>query len=93
MDESPDAPLTVTVYPGADGSFTWYEDAGDGYGYEQGQWARVALSWQDDCRTLTLSKRQGCFPGMEKERRLRIAMCGRPAVSVVYTGEELRVGL
>jgi len=34
---SPDRSLTVKVYPGSDGSFTLYDDAGTGLGYMKGQ--------------------------------------------------------
>ena len=93
VDEKTEEPMTVTVYPGADGAFIWYEDAGDGYGCEQGEWARVTLSWQNESRTMTLSQRRGSFPGMEKERKMRLAVCGGEPVSIVYTGEETRVRL
>ena len=33
---------------GADGRFTLYNDAGDGYGYERGEYATVTYEWHDD---------------------------------------------
>lgn len=41
-------PLTLYVYGGADGRFTLYNDAGDGYGYERGEYATVTYEWHDD---------------------------------------------
>lgn len=35
----PDAELEIRVYTGADARFVLYDDAGEGYGYEQGQYA------------------------------------------------------
>ncbi|MCR4584148.1 MAG: glycoside hydrolase family 31 protein [Lachnospiraceae bacterium] len=35
------------IYPGADGSFTMYEDAGDGYGYEKGEYSLTEYRWDD----------------------------------------------
>ena len=29
-------PLEIRIYPGYDGTYAYYEDAGDGYGYETG---------------------------------------------------------
>ncbi|MBQ2462712.1 MAG: DUF5110 domain-containing protein, partial [Clostridia bacterium] len=52
VDENRNAPLTVNVYPGADGSFTWYDDAGDGYGYEEGECAVTTLTWDDAASTV-----------------------------------------
>ena len=92
-DELPDAPLTVTVYPGADGAFTWYDDAGDGYGCERDEWARVRFAWQDDRRTLSVSAREGGFPGMQKERKLLIRLTGGAEKEVLYTGDELQIPL
>lgn len=40
-------PLTICVYGGADGHFTLYNDAGDGYGYERGEYAAVTYTWHD----------------------------------------------
>lgn len=37
----------IRVYPGADGKFVYYTDAGDGYGYEKGEYECVTLSWDD----------------------------------------------
>lgn len=37
--------ITLTVYDGADGSFMLYEDAGDGYGYELGQYSITEIEW------------------------------------------------
>lgn len=35
------------IYPGADGEFVLYEDAGDGYGYEKGEFSLVKFIWND----------------------------------------------
>lgn len=39
--------LTVKIYPGKDGSFVLYEDAGDGFGYETGEFALTTLYWNE----------------------------------------------
>jgi alpha-D-xyloside xylohydrolase len=73
-DEVPDNPLEVRVYPGSDGKFTLYEDAGDGYAYERGECATIHMTWDDSARTLTIGDRRGSFPGMLMERKLRIVV-------------------
>ena len=93
MDEQPCPPLTVTVYSGADGTFIWYDDAGDGYGYEQGECARVTLTWHDRERMLTLSAREGSWPGMAKETELFVRLAGGESVRAVYDGRPLSVSL
>ena len=91
--EAVNPPLTVTVYPGADGGFTWYEDAGDGYGYERGEYARVRLTWRDADRELILSGREGRWPGVPEEKEIRIALVGDPERVIHYTGDEIRIRL
>ncbi len=39
--------IEVLVYPGRDTIFKLYEDAGDGYGYEQGEYCVITLVWED----------------------------------------------
>lgn len=93
VSETVQEPATVTVYPGADGAFTWYEDAGEGSGYEQGQWTRVRMRWQDAEGTLILSDREGSYPGMAAEIPLLVSRCGGEPVRIVYTGREIRIRL
>lgn len=59
MDQQPDAPLTVVVYTGADGQFSLYEDDGKGYGYEKGEFSRIALVWSQAKGELSIGKREG----------------------------------
>ena len=66
--------LTVCVYPGADGTFTLYEDEGDGYNYERGQFSTIPFTWDEATRTLTIGQRQGSFPGMLKQRQFTIIL-------------------
>ena len=46
--ENPLAPVDVRIYRGADGRFTLYSDAGDGYGYEQGEYWTADIAWNDE---------------------------------------------
>ncbi len=96
------SPLEVRVYPGADGSFTLYDDAGDGHGYEKGERVTISFAWNDASRTLTIGAMQGSYPGMPATRELRIVLVGekhgaglpetvRPDRSVTYTGAALTV--
>ena len=40
-------PVTLKIYPGADASFTLYQDALDGYGYEQGEYTLTEITWDE----------------------------------------------
>lgn len=74
-----DAPvnmLEVRVYPGANGDFEWYSDAGDTYDYEKGLRRIVAMHWDDSERTLILDKARGGYPGMPERVRIRLVVVG-----------------
>ena len=45
--------ISLYVYPGADGEFTLYDDAGDGYEYETGKYTLKTCVWNDEAGTLT----------------------------------------
>ncbi len=61
-------PLEVRVYAGGDATFTLYEDAGDGYGYESGEHSRISFSWNESRQELTIGGRSGSYPGMPATR-------------------------
>ena len=48
-------PITLMVYPGADGKSSWYEDDGTSFGYEKGAFTQVECAWNERDRILTLS--------------------------------------
>ena len=52
-DEAPLADVTVRVYAGRDGVFKLYNDAGDGYAYEKGEYTLTTLRWNDSKGELT----------------------------------------
>ena len=68
--------VELRVYPGADGSFTLYEDSGEGYEYEQGQFATTVIKWADKTKTLTIGAAKGSFPGMLKKRVFTVVLVG-----------------
>lgn len=73
-DEKPWDDLEVRIYPGADGRFVLYEDAGDGYEYERGEYSLIPMSWNDSTRELTIGDREGSFPGMMDQRHFRVTV-------------------
>jgi alpha-glucosidase (family GH31 glycosyl hydrolase) len=90
------APTTLLVHPGADGTFTLYEDAGDGPGYLHGQHSTIRFRWDDEKRVLRIGARQGSFEGMPEERTFRVIFAGKgkspdgePDAEVKYRGKEL----
>lgn len=64
--------LEVRIYPGADGTFTLYEDECDNYNYEQGKRSTIKFTWDDAQQTLTIGAREGSFDGMLQKRTFNI---------------------
>jgi alpha-D-xyloside xylohydrolase len=70
--QSPDAPIEIRVYPGADGSFDLYNDQGDSYRYEKGEYAVTPIHWDDATHTLRFDSRRGEYPGMAGNTTFRV---------------------
>jgi alpha-D-xyloside xylohydrolase len=103
-EEKPADPIELRVYPGADGSFTFYEDKDDGYGYEKGEYSTITFTWNDRNQTLDIGARHGAFPGMLQRRTFRVILVrenrgvgddfgSKPDVEVQYQGQPVRVSL
>lgn len=99
-DELPQDHLELRIYPGGDGRFTFYQDAGNSYSYEQGERSELYFIWNDARRRLTIGERQGAFPGMPRIMTIDVVLVapghgvgvGRtmaPDLVVVYTGNEI----
>lgn len=69
-----DEPIEVRVYPGADATFMLYEDEGDFYHYEEGQYSTIELEWDEATSTFTIGDREGTFSGMEQTKYFRIIL-------------------
>ena len=52
-------PIKLTVYPGADGSSSFYEDDGTSFAYERGEFRTIEMTWTDATRSLTLKPGKG----------------------------------
>ena len=85
--------LEIRVYPGADGTFTLYEDEGDNYNYEKGYFSTITFKWNDKARTLTIGTRQGGYPGMILERQFTIVLPDGQTKKVSHNGNETTVKL
>ncbi|MBP2158739.1 MULTISPECIES: TIM-barrel domain-containing protein [Asticcacaulis] len=99
--EHPEADYEIRIYPGADGTFTVYEDDNETYDYEKGQYATYELNWNDATRTLSVGARKGDYPGLTETRKLNFVLATpanataiAPAAatkSVIYTGKPVSV--
>lgn len=85
-------PVTLNVFPGRDAGFVFYDDAGDGYGYEAGESVRIAVGWNDRDKILTIGDAVGSYPGSPDSRRF-VIKTPEKTESVTYTGKALKVRL
>ena len=100
--EKPSDPIVLFVYTGQDGSFTLYDDAGVDYGYEQGKYSTIPISYDEQNSTLTIGERMGTYDAMLQERRFELKWVsqdtpvgtmsqGKPDTVITYTGEKVLV--
>ena len=103
-NQKPADPIDLRVYPGADGDFTLYEDEGDTYNYEKGQYATIPIHWNDSAHTLTIGGRKGSFRGMLEKRAFNlelvreghgvgVASSAPPDGAIQYSGNEISLTL
>ena len=86
--EKVDAPVTLTVYPGADGSFLHYEDDGATFDYRKGEWMGLDLAWADARKTLSIRLARGS--NVLGKRDLEVKL-GSATKRVVFDGRPLQV--
>lgn len=67
--------ITFLVYEGADGSFELYEDAGDGYAYESGEYRVTQVSWSQAEQCLSENGKP-----IADRKIVRIGSSGEPTV-------------
>ena len=102
-DQHPEGPIEVRVYPGANGSFTFYQDEGDSYRYEKGDYATIPLEWNDAAGTLRIGGREGHYNGMPQKMVFNVTLVSRSvgtglaasesAKDVVYSGAPVEIRL
>lgn len=102
--EKKGAPIELRIYPGANGSFKFYEDENDNYNYEKGQYATFTLSWNDQEHKLSISDTKGQFPDMLKSHTFNVVLVNgehgantgvteNSDKEIKYTGKKMEVVL
>jgi hypothetical protein len=59
VEEKVDQPWTISIYPGADGSFLLYEDDGRSFNYRKSDWLGLQMTWNDERRVFAVHLAQG----------------------------------
>jgi alpha-glucosidase (family GH31 glycosyl hydrolase) len=80
-EEPMEEPLTLWVYPGADGQFALYEDDGESFRYPRGEFTRLDCEWRDGEGTLTVrADPKGELPA---GRKMRVCLAGSAATTTI----------
>lgn len=82
---------TLSVVPGADASFAFFEDDGVSTAYAQGQCSTIPMRWDEGRRTLTIGRRTGSFEGMAATRRFTVVLPTGESRSIDYRGRAVKV--
>ncbi|TFF34766.1 glycoside hydrolase family 31 protein [Mucilaginibacter psychrotolerans] len=102
--EKPADNIELRIYPGANGTFKYYEDENENYNYEKGAKATFTLNWNDKLHQLSISATKGSFKGMLKKHTFNVVLVNgahgsntgtadKIDKSVVYTGKAVVVKL
>jgi alpha-D-xyloside xylohydrolase len=84
--------LEIRIYKGTDGRFDLYEDEGDNYSYEKGNYTIVPFKWEEERKILTIGERQGNYTNCLKKRILNIVFVSESeGVDIKYSTLEKQV--
>jgi alpha-glucosidase/alpha-D-xyloside xylohydrolase len=92
--EPVDGPLSVTVYPGADGAFQMFEDDGTSFAYRSGDWMGLTFRWADRGRRLSVELTPGSKMRAPLTRDLVVRVAGSQRTQTVkFSGRPVSVNL
>jgi len=79
-DESPVDPLTLEIFPGADGSAKLYEDDGLSFKYQKGEYSlrEISCSSEERAMNVVLSKPEGSYRSPKRSVVLKIMGVEKP---------------
>lgn len=93
-EEPVDGPLTLWVHPGADGSFSLYEDDGKTFDYRKQEFMRVNIAWKDRQRRLSFRLANGSKMLEPTKRNIIVRVAGEDVTrAVVFEGRSMEVKL
>ncbi len=88
--EAVEAPLEISAYPGAGGSFLLYEDDGASLHYRSGEWTGTQMAWNDARQVLSLRLAAGSKMLPPPRRRL-LVKAGTVSKEAIFEGHPLEV--
>jgi alpha-glucosidase/alpha-D-xyloside xylohydrolase len=94
VDQPVDGPMTLIVYPGADGAAVVYEDDGRSFDYRKGDAMKLEFAWRDRERRLSIRLASGSRMRPPSPRRLIVRVAGSQMLSNVrFDGKPVEVRL
>jgi alpha-glucosidase (family GH31 glycosyl hydrolase) len=94
VEDPVEGPLTVVIYPGANGAFSVYEDDGRTFDYRKGAWMRTALAWNDRARALSVRLAPGARMLPPAKRAIDIRVAGEERTrSLMFEGKPIDLRL
>jgi alpha-glucosidase/alpha-D-xyloside xylohydrolase len=92
VDEPVEGPLTLVIYPGADGAFSLYEDDGRTFAYRKGDWMRIDMGWKNAEHILTLDVAPGSRLRTPAERTIEVRLAGqKTSRRLVFDGRPQKI--
>jgi hypothetical protein len=89
-----DGPLTLWVHPGADGSFSLYEDDGRTFDFRKQEFMRVNIAWTDRQRRLSLHLASGSKMLAPTKRNIIVRVAGEALTrNITFEGRSMEVKL
>ena len=89
-NQKSDLPFEIHIYPGANAYFLLYEDSGDGYSYEQGDFNAIQIRWIESTNTFTIGEATKEFDQTILNREIKILIhniSGLREYSFIYDGK------
>jgi alpha-glucosidase (family GH31 glycosyl hydrolase) len=94
VDQTVDGPMTLIVYPGADGAAVLYEDDGRSFDYRKGEAMKLEVAWRDRERTFAIRLASASRMRPPSPRRLVVRVAGSQMLrNVLFQGAPVEVRL
>lgn len=90
LDESH---LKLRLFTGKDCSTSYYQDDGDNYSYENGNYMKIPFAWNESRRELTIGEPTGNTDGFSAEKTIEIYEESQYLQTVNYTGQKITLSL
>ena len=90
VNQESDVPISLTVYPGAAGVYALYEDDGDTFAFERGDFSSTELRWDDAAATLVLRSSGG---KRQPTQQFNAGLAGRSLRQIKYDGKTTSIHL